>query len=88
MCGGAIISDMVPPSRPVGRLTDDVLWNMSCMQKIPNNYHSKPMRSVDDDFEADFLSFDQDQHVVSASIHHTNAIGKVKCYEMIEFLQV
>ncbi|KAK1383585.1 Ethylene response factor 4 [Heracleum sosnowskyi] len=74
MCGGAIISDMALPRQPARRLTEDVLWNMTCMQKNPNNYHSKPLRSHHDDFEADFLSFDQDQHVVFASIHHTNAL--------------
>ncbi|KAL8124613.1 ethylene-responsive transcription factor RAP2-2-like [Apium graveolens] len=75
MCGGAIISDMVPPSRPVRPLTADVLWSMSCMQKNPNNYRSKPLRSLNDDFEADFLRFDQDQQVFSASVHHTNALA-------------
>lgn len=64
MCGGAILSDLVPPSRTSRRLTADLLWgtsDLSKKKKNPSNYHSKPLRSklfdLDDEFEADFQDF-------------------------------
>ncbi|OIT34870.1 ethylene-responsive transcription factor rap2-12 [Nicotiana attenuata] len=68
MCGGAIISDCIPPPRSSRRLTADLLWGCSNLnnkkkKKNPFNYqYSKPLRSevVDfdyDDFEADFQDF-------------------------------
>ncbi|KAH0659070.1 hypothetical protein KY290_028613 [Solanum tuberosum] len=64
MCGGAIISDLVPPSRISRRLTADFLWGASDLnnkKKNPSNYHSKPLRSkfidLEDEFEADFQHF-------------------------------
>lgn len=67
MCGGAIISDLVPPlSRLSRRLTADLLWGNAAAdlnkKKNPVNYHSKPLRSqptvdLDDEFEADFKDF-------------------------------
>ncbi|MCD7455518.1 hypothetical protein HAX54_028502 [Datura stramonium] len=64
MCGGAIISDLVPPSRISRRLTADLLWGTSHpskKKKNPSNYYSKPLRSkfidLDDEFEADFQDF-------------------------------
>ncbi|XP_009775920.1 ethylene-responsive transcription factor RAP2-12-like [Nicotiana sylvestris] len=64
MCGGAIISDYIAPTRTSRRLTAELLWgrsDLSNKQKNPNNYHSKPLRSqvvdLDDDFEADFQDF-------------------------------
>ncbi|XP_055832633.1 ethylene-responsive transcription factor RAP2-12-like [Solanum dulcamara] len=64
MCGGAIISDLVPPSRISRRLTADFLWGTSDLnnkKKISSNYHSKPLRSkfidLEDEFEADFQHF-------------------------------
>nr|ADP37418.1 ethylene-responsive-element-binding factor 3 [Petunia x hybrida] len=65
MCGGAIISDLVPPSRTSRRLTADLLWGSSDLKKNPSNYHSKPLRSskfidLDDEFEADFQDFSDD----------------------------
>ncbi|MEX7539329.1 hypothetical protein SGI37_20145, partial [Providencia rettgeri] len=64
MCGGAIISDLVPPSRTSRKLTAEFLWGTSDLSKIkktPSNYHSKPLRSnfidLDDEFEADFQDF-------------------------------
>ncbi|KAK6911807.1 AP2/ERF domain [Dillenia turbinata] len=58
MCGGAIISDFIPPTRSK-KLTADYLW--PDLKKNPSNYYSKPLRSeiidVDDDFEADFQEF-------------------------------
>ncbi|KAH6821160.1 hypothetical protein C2S53_019675 [Perilla frutescens var. hirtella] len=68
MCGGAIISDIVPPaSRSSRRLTADLLWGKgaAALTKKRNfgNYYSKPLRSKtavdsDDDFEADFQDFE------------------------------
>ncbi|CAK9144663.1 unnamed protein product [Ilex paraguariensis] len=59
MCGGAIISDIVQPSRSL-RATEDLLWGPT-LKKNKSNYYSKPLRSkivgIDDDFEADFLDF-------------------------------
>ncbi|CAA2956157.1 ethylene-responsive transcription factor RAP2-12-like [Olea europaea var. sylvestris] len=69
MCGGAIISDLLSPSRPSRKLTADLLWGSGAAadlakgkRKIPGNYHSKPLRSkpivdIGDDFEADFQDF-------------------------------
>ncbi|XP_016437186.2 ethylene-responsive transcription factor RAP2-2-like [Nicotiana tabacum] len=65
MCGGAIISDCIPPPRSSRRLTADLLWGCSDLnqKKNPFNYqYSKPLRSevadLDyDDFEADFQVF-------------------------------
>ncbi|CAN4100050.1 unnamed protein product [Withania somnifera] len=64
MCGGAIISDLVPPSRISRRLTAELLWgnsDLSKKKKNPSNYHSKPLKSkfidLDDEFEADFQDF-------------------------------
>ncbi|XP_051115794.1 ethylene-responsive transcription factor RAP2-12-like [Andrographis paniculata] len=68
MCGGAIISDFAPPaSRSSRRLTADLLWGSSAAdpkkKRNPANYFSKPLRAqplidLDDDFEADFRSFE------------------------------
>jgi EREBP-like factor len=59
MCGGAIISDFIPPSR-TRRLTEELLRS-TIRKKNPSNYYSKPLRSkifdLDDDFEADFQGF-------------------------------
>ncbi|XP_009788612.1 ethylene-responsive transcription factor RAP2-12 [Nicotiana tabacum] len=64
MCGGAIISDCIPPLRSSRRLTADLLWGCSDLnqKKNPFNYqYSKPLRSevvdLDYDFEADFQDF-------------------------------
>ncbi|XP_058108724.1 ethylene-responsive transcription factor 1-like [Magnolia sinica] len=61
MCGGAIISDFIAPSRS-RPLTADYLWPE--LKKRAGNYHSKPLRPgvVDlvDDFEADFQDFKDD----------------------------
>ncbi|CAA0821175.1 Ethylene-responsive transcription factor RAP2-12 [Striga hermonthica] len=68
MCGGAIISDFIPPaSRSSRRLTAELLWGGGyagpIKKKNPGSYHSKPRRSelvidLDDDFEADFQDFE------------------------------
>ncbi|XP_004252402.1 ethylene-responsive transcription factor RAP2-12 [Solanum lycopersicum] len=65
MCGGAIISDWIPPSRSSSRLTADQLWGCADLQnkkrnkkkRNPSNYHSKRLRSENVDFEADFQDF-------------------------------
>ncbi|XP_051135561.1 ethylene-responsive transcription factor RAP2-12-like [Andrographis paniculata] len=60
MCGGAIISDLIPPvSRTSRRLTADLLWGTPTSKKknIPGYYHSKPILHLDHDFEADFQEF-------------------------------
>ncbi|KAL3322144.1 hypothetical protein AABB24_039660, partial [Solanum stoloniferum] len=60
MCGGAIISDWIPPPRSSSRLTAEQLWGCSDLQnkkRNPSNYHSKSLRSENVDFEADFLDF-------------------------------
>ncbi|KAL6996197.1 hypothetical protein U1Q18_006331 [Sarracenia purpurea var. burkii] len=59
MCGGAIISDLIPPSQ-TRRLTADYLWS-SGVKKYPGNYYSKPLRSeifgLGGDFETDSQDF-------------------------------
>ncbi|KAG8380210.1 hypothetical protein BUALT_Bualt07G0169700 [Buddleja alternifolia] len=64
MCGGAIISDFIPPaSRSSRRLTSDLLWggasaNLNTKKKNPRKYQSNPpIIDLDDDFEADFQEF-------------------------------
>lgn len=61
MCGGSIISDLIPLPRS-RRLTADFLW--PSVEKNPANYHSKLRCSpIADDFEADFRDFkDDDVH--------------------------
>ena len=68
MCGGAVISDYIPPG-VTRRLTADYLWPdlNSAKTNKGNSGYSKPLRSKDDDdyddtdadkaFEADFLDF-------------------------------
>lgn len=64
MCGGAIISDILPPSRSSRRLTvtPDMLWGRGAADLNQNMYHSKPVRSwpavdFDNDLEAAFQEF-------------------------------
>ncbi|XP_058080063.1 ethylene-responsive transcription factor 1-like [Magnolia sinica] len=61
MCGGAIISDFIPPSRS-RRLTADYLWPN--IRKGGRNDYSKPLKpkivGLEDDFEADFQDFKDD----------------------------
>ncbi|ESR40018.1 ethylene-responsive transcription factor RAP2-12 [Citrus sinensis] len=59
MCGGAIISGYIPPTVP-GRpkkLTAEYLWPE--LKRSSNKKYSKPI--VDDDFEADFQGFKDDE---------------------------
>ncbi|XP_059640694.1 ethylene-responsive transcription factor RAP2-12-like [Cornus florida] len=56
MCGGAIISDLIPASRS-RRVTAEYLWS-SDLKKNPSSHFSKPLRSmINDDFEADYEHF-------------------------------
>ncbi|CAN8288058.1 unnamed protein product [Cochlearia groenlandica] len=61
MCGGAIISDFLPPpsSRRVNR---ELLW--PDLKKNPKN-RSKSFLDLDDDFEADFQCFNDDSSIDS-----------------------
>ncbi|XVF74235.1 hypothetical protein PTKIN_Ptkin13bG0094100 [Pterospermum kingtungense] len=66
MCGGAIISDFIPParSRP---LTADYLWpdvKKSGSKKGSGKRYSKPVIDLDDDFEADFQEFKDEESEV------------------------
>ncbi|KAI3919352.1 hypothetical protein MKX01_038822 [Papaver californicum] len=66
MCGGAIISDYIPPSR-IRKLTADFLWpNLKTKKNAGGrNFYTKPsslINTVEDDadFEADFQEFKDD----------------------------
>lgn len=72
MCGGAIISDLIPPTataagatnaRSLRRLTADFLW--PDLKKPAGKQYSKPVvvDPVDHDFEADFQEFKDDTDV-------------------------
>lgn len=73
MCGGAIISDFIAPTR--SRLTADYLWP-DLKKSSSGKRFSKPLRpeivDLDDDFEADFQEFkdesdvDEDDDMVEA----------------------
>ncbi|MFY2203322.1 AP2/ERF family transcription factor, partial [Escherichia coli] len=58
MCGGAIISNLIPPSRASRRLTADFLWpNLEANRKKQGK---EKRRLTVDDFEADFEEFEND----------------------------
>ncbi|XP_047317337.1 ethylene-responsive transcription factor RAP2-12-like [Impatiens glandulifera] len=64
MCGGAIISDYLPPEKSYRRLTADFLWP----SRVKNNNRSNPLHSEtvkveDDDFEADFQNYSDHQEM-------------------------
>ncbi|KAL4388199.1 hypothetical protein GQ457_09G004390 [Hibiscus cannabinus] len=64
MCGGAIISDFIPPSRSSRRLTADFLWpdlKKSGFKKGSGRRYSKPVIHLDDDFETDFQEFKDEE---------------------------
>ncbi|OMO70530.1 hypothetical protein CCACVL1_18820 [Corchorus capsularis] len=65
MCGGAIISDFIPPTtRSSRRLTADFLWpdlSKSGSKKKSGKRYSKPVIDLDDDFEADFQEFKDEE---------------------------
>ncbi|KAG7997297.1 hypothetical protein I3843_01G204800 [Carya illinoinensis] len=59
MCGGAIISDYIPPNRS-RRLTADYLWP-NLKKPISGKRFSKPLfKNDNDNFEADFQDFKDD----------------------------
>ncbi|XVF25278.1 hypothetical protein REPUB_Repub13aG0199300 [Reevesia pubescens] len=63
MCGGAIISDFIAPTRSQ-RLTSDYLWpdlKKSGSKKGSGKRYSKPVINLDDDFEADFQEFKDEE---------------------------
>ncbi|KAK6268319.1 hypothetical protein QUC31_012479 [Theobroma cacao] len=63
MCGGAIISDLIPPTR-TRLLTADYLWpdlTKSGSKKRSGKRYSKPVIDLDDDFEADFQEFKDEE---------------------------
>ncbi|KAB1218289.1 Ethylene-responsive transcription factor RAP2-12 [Morella rubra] len=74
MCGGAIISDFIPPNRQ-RRLTADYLWP-NLKKRVSGKGFSKHLVEDDvDDFEADFQDFkddvsdiDVDEEVVMADV--------------------
>ncbi|XP_044496293.1 ethylene-responsive transcription factor RAP2-12-like [Mangifera indica] len=59
MCGGAIISGIIPPTANLRsrRLTAEYLW--SELKRSGNKKYSKPI--VDDDFEADFQGYNDEE---------------------------
>lgn len=64
MCGGAIISDWIPPPRSSRQLTSDLLWDFSDLnnnneekKKKKKNGSCKTLRSEVVDFAADFQDF-------------------------------
>ncbi|KAK5792446.1 ethylene-responsive transcription factor RAP2-12 [Gossypium arboreum] len=63
MCGGAIISDFIPPSQS-RRLTADFLWpdlKKSGLKKGSGKRYSKPVIDLGDDFETDFQEFKDEE---------------------------
>ncbi|XP_042468983.1 ethylene-responsive transcription factor 1-like isoform X1 [Zingiber officinale] len=65
MCGGAIITDLIPAGKPDWRLTSDYLWpdlkecgaSKAGRKKKKNGGRRLPM---EDDFEADFEEFEEE----------------------------
>ncbi|RRT49038.1 hypothetical protein B296_00052660 [Ensete ventricosum] len=64
MCGGAIISDLIPATRSARRLTADYLWSdlkkggASGAKKKRRSGNRRAVEETEDDFEADFQEFD------------------------------
>ncbi|XP_064978185.1 ethylene-responsive transcription factor 1-like isoform X1 [Musa acuminata AAA Group] len=64
MCGGAIISDLIPATRSARRVTADYLWpdlkkgGASGAKKKRRSGNRRAVEVTEDDFEADFLEFD------------------------------
>ncbi|CAN4098559.1 unnamed protein product [Withania somnifera] len=86
MCGGAIISDLVPPSRISRQLTAELLWgnaDLSKKKKKPRNHYSKPLKPsfihLDDEFEAHFQDYCDDvKPFGSKSVDSDNAVKSSK----------
>lgn len=66
MCGGAIISDFIPPTttaRSSRRLAEGFEW-LGTKKPFNNKKYSKPVvTNLDDDFEADFQEFKDESDV-------------------------
>ncbi|THU70352.1 hypothetical protein C4D60_Mb08t24080 [Musa balbisiana] len=64
MCGGAIISDLIPATRLARRVTADYLWpdlkkgGASGAKKKRRSGNRRAVEETEDDFEADFQEFD------------------------------
>jgi len=87
MCGGAIISDFLPPTA-TRRLTEDIL-RTTIPKKNPSNYYSKPLRSeifdLEDDFEADFQVFkDFSDDIKPFSFSASTGTKMIKSEESVE----
>lgn len=64
MCGGAIISDFIPPPRS-RRVTSEFIWpdlkkNAKGSKKISKKKRFSNFFDLDDEFEADFQGFKDD----------------------------
>ncbi|KAG2313927.1 hypothetical protein Bca4012_064557 [Brassica carinata] len=63
MCGGAIISDFIPPPRS-RRVTSELLWpDLKKNAKKSSKKRSSSFFDLDDEFEADFQGFEDDSSV-------------------------
>lgn len=63
MCGGAIISDFIPPPRS-RRVTSEFLWpDLKRNAKKSSKKRSSSFFDLDDEFEADFQGFEDDSSV-------------------------
>ncbi|KAJ0249888.1 Ethylene-responsive transcription factor RAP2-12 [Hirschfeldia incana] len=65
MCGGAIISDFVPPPRS-RRVTSEFLWpdlKKNAKKKSSKKKRSSSFFDLDDEFEADFQGFKDDSSI-------------------------
>ncbi|KAJ4882055.1 Ethylene-responsive transcription factor RAP2-12 [Raphanus sativus] len=61
MCGGAIISDFIPPPRS-RRVTSEFLWP-DLKKKKSSRKRSSSFFDLDDEFEADFQGFNDDSFI-------------------------
>ncbi|KAK1392963.1 hypothetical protein POM88_012019 [Heracleum sosnowskyi] len=87
MCGGAIISDFMLPSRTTRRVNAaDLLWDPSAKNDTTrtDNYYSKPLiADLDEDFEADFQGFNDDEILVKPLSFSPKGVENVRNNGMI-----
>ncbi|KAK1388208.1 hypothetical protein POM88_016386 [Heracleum sosnowskyi] len=87
MCGGAIISDFMLPSRTTRRVNAaDLLWDPSSKNDKTRtyNYYSKPLiADLDEDFEADFQGFNDDEILVKPLSFSPKGVENVRKNGMI-----
>ncbi|KAK1375490.1 hypothetical protein POM88_031683 [Heracleum sosnowskyi] len=87
MCGGAIISDFMLPSRTTRRVNAaDLLWDPSAKNDKTRtyNYYSKPLiADLDEDFEADFQGFNDDEILVKPLSFSPKGLLKVKSWKLL-----